>query len=708
MNVKKKMISLLCAISVISTGCSDTEDITYKNDSTSSNTNQGSSITMSLDDDGNLSIKRLSRNKNSSQDVSSTWNIFVYMCGTDLESENGMASMDIDEMIQATAISDVKFIVQTGGTYLWDNDFIDSDAIQRYEISNGEITLCDEQSSANMGESSTLTDFLKWGIDNYSSERMGLIFWNHGGGSISGVCFDENYDYDSLSLREIDASLLSVYDDMPNNFEFIGFDACLMSTIETANILATYSNYMYASQETEPGYGWDYTAIGDIISENPTVDGKTLGKVICDSFYDSCKEIDCEDIATLSVVDLSKIDNLISSLNDYSKNLYEVSQDSAYISDIIRNINSVDNYGGNNKSEGYTNMVDLAGIIQASSNMVDGYDDVLWALDDVVVYCKNGADHSNACGLSTYYPLKVQGSLELSTFGDIAVSPYYLSFVDKITYSASNNGDTSSYDNSDIFDFWGIFDYQEDTQTDEWSYSDSNNDYWSYCDDYSQTGESPFIQFCDEPSLDDEGSYWFSLTDESLLNTASVQANVYMCSDDGYDLIELGISTDIFADWSTGVFYDNFDGYWISLPDGQNLAIYIVDECDGYDIYTSPILLNDKETNLRITHNYVDGTVTIDGAWDGIDENGMASKEIIPIKTGDKIIPMYYATTIDSDDEYYYYGEQYTFDGEPEIYFSYLPDGEYFYGFFIDDIYGDYYITDYVNFTVDGDTIYFE
>lgn len=150
----------------------------------------------------------------------------------------------------------------------------------------------------------------------------------------------------------------------------------------------------------------------------------------------------------------------------------------------------------------------------------------------------------------------------------------------------------------------------------------------------------------------------------------------------------------------------NHDGCWFSLPDGQMLAVYIVDECDGYDIYTSPIELNGEETNLRITHDYVNDTVTIDGIWDGIDENGMAARNVYEIKEGDRITPMYYVMEVESDDDGYFYGNEYVFDGEPEIYFGQLDDGEYFYGFTIDDIYGDYLITEYVNFTIDGEDIY--
>ncbi|MDD6991104.1 MAG: clostripain-related cysteine peptidase [Oscillospiraceae bacterium] len=483
---------------------------------------------------------------------------------------------------------------------------------------------------------------------------------------------------------------------MTDKFEFIGFDACLMGTVETANILATYSRYMYGSEETEPGYGWDYTAIGDFLGEDPYADGAGLGRIVCDSFYEGCEEIDLESGATLSVIDLSEIDGIIVSFNDFSKNLYEASEDNSVLSAVVRKVKNADNYGGNNKSEGYTNMVDLAGIVSSGAGYADGADEVLSAIDKAVIYKRNGSDHSEACGLSAYYPLQLQGSAELEIFGDVAVSPYYLSFVDRTIYGSSTGGNTEDYDNSSILDLWLSSDDTEDY-----------DDYWDCYGDCEPTGESPLIVFYDEPQFFEDGTFGFSLTDESLEYTAGVQANVYMISEDMDDLIELGVSVDIIPDWENGIFTDNFDGYWFSLPDGQILAVYVVEECDGYDIYTSPVLINGEETNLRIIHDYENDTVTIDGIWDGIDENGMAARNVYELSEGDSITPLYYASAIDSDDEYYYYGDEYVFDGEPEIYFDLLYDGEYLYGFTIDDIFGDYFVTDFVNFTVDGKDIYY-
>nr|MCR5031459.1 Clostripain family protein [Lachnospiraceae bacterium] len=202
---------------------------------------------------GNLSITRFDTFHGKKADADGIWTIFVYLCGTDLESGSAMATYDLEEMLSADSSDNVRYVIQTGGTEMWYNDQVDSRVIQRFVLQDGNMELVDEQTLEGLGLSSTLADFLTWGTAAYPSEHSGLVFWDHGGGSITGVCFDELADYDSLSLMEIDQALYSVSQTMGDKFDFIGFDACLMGTVETAAILATYADYMYGSEETEPG-----------------------------------------------------------------------------------------------------------------------------------------------------------------------------------------------------------------------------------------------------------------------------------------------------------------------------------------------------------------------------------------------------------------------------------------------------------------------
>lgn len=714
-----------------------------------------------------------------------TWTIFVYICGADLESDGGAGVNDIAEMCSATENENVRFVVQTGGANSWNYDAIDADKSMRFVVENGDITNVYEDSDVSMGSSDTLADYLSWGVQNYPADNMGVILWDHGSGSISGVCFDERFDNDSLSLREIDSALLTAQQYMTDKFEFIGFDACLMGSIEAANILANYANYMYGSEEVEPGAGWNYTEIGNYLADNPGASGAELGQIVCDSFYDGCVEAGDYDCCTLAVIDLSKVDQIVLSFNDFAKDLYDNGNDADNLSTMIRQIGTADNFGSNNANEGYTNMVDMWGLADSCSSFSSNADAVKSAVESAVVYKIHGSDHPDACGISIYFPLELGGSEELKIFNDICISPYYMQFIDRRDFSASiyysEDGDQSAEQDADYYqdtesgisyfvedgenycydensgtyyyydsdaESWlecedegldadqyeycssdSVCDsYSDDYYTDDdgcwnwnsdYEYDDSSScyrskptqtDHFDYADDIEPTGESKHIKFLREPSLDDEGIFRFTLTKYSLDHCSDVYAMVFMEVDDN-EVILLGDTYDVECDWENGSFADMFDGYWISLPDGQNLSMTIVDKNDEYVIFTSPILLNGEETNLRIRLTLADGSITVDGTWDGITESGAASRDFTKLKDGDVITPLYISYTLDDDmTESLYVGEEYVVDGEVELVYGLLFEGDFMYTFIIEDVYRDYLMTDFTEFYVDenGDVWFYE
>ena len=63
---------------------------------------------------------------------------------------------------------------------------------------------------------------------------------------------------------------------------------------------------------------------------------------------------------------------------------------------------------------------------------------------------------------------------------------------------------------------------------------------------------------------------------------------------------------------------------------------------------------------------------------------------------------------VEDDSESEYTGYEYVYDGNDALCFDWLPDGEYLYGFCIDDIFGNTCVTDAINFTIDGEDIYFD
>lgn len=615
------------------------------------------------------------------------WTIFVYMCGSDLESEINAATADILEALNGTESDKVNIVFQTGGANSWYEDIISNSTIQRYIVSDGDIQLVDELENRSMGSPDTLASFVEWGVRNYPAENMGLVFWNHGGGSISGVCFDEQNSYDSLTLREIDSALNSVFDLMTDKFEFIGFDACLMSTLETANILVPYANYMIASEETEPGSGWDYTAITNFLAQNPSADGAALGREICDSFKASCDACGDGDGVTLAVTDLSKIDALLTAFDNAANQMY-YSGDNFPI--IVKSILTADNFGGNNRSEGYTNMVDLASMMNGVSGCASGANAVLSALDEAIVYKVSGRQHSGAGGLSLYYPLSVQGSTELSTFADVCPSAYYLAFADAVAYGKAG-GNVQDYDNSDIVgdseDIW----------------DDTGYEGGDYTDDSGILGSENCAVPVGAVYFNEDGIYTVQI--EDFTNFAYAECSLFLQDDDG-TLIYLGSDDEVYIDYDAGLITDAFEGHWLCLDDGTYLPMCVVYADEDISLYTCEILLNGNPTNLRFIYDWNAEEFEVIGAWDGIDENGMAAKDIVKLKDGDVIQPIYRYYGEDYED--YFLGGEYVVNGEVGFEYMELPEGDYYYSMTINDIYGNWTFTPDVTFTVDeyGD-IYF-
>ena len=660
------------------------DDSSYQGSVLEDNSLKGTVISQ---ENGQMQISRRSRDEEIPMG-DGDWTIFVYLCGSDLESDGGAASSDIEEAFAARGSGQVKVVYQTGGSYFWYQN-INENRVQRYLLEDGDLTLVDEKPEANMGTASTLADFLSWGVSNYPSERMGLILWDHGSGSINGVCFDEQYDYDSLTLGELDHALNQVYNQMTDRFEFIGFDACLMSTLETANVLTPYARYMYASQEMEPGSGWDYTSLLNNLAANPDQDGAQLGEKVCREYYDHCADygFGSQRSATFSIIDLSKIDDVLISMNEAFRVVYEQGD----LGDVTRAVLEADSFGGNSVSEGYSNMLDLGNILDQLSGYGQEVRDASQTLQSCVLYTMNGRLHKNASGLSVYYPVSIQGSEELKIFSRICPSNYYYALIDKIAYGAEN-GSAADYDNSTLLS--DMADINEWLGEESGFTGDVSTNAGEFADiEIGQMGVSDIY-------FDEDGIYTVSFDNMDELAYACCSVGM---DDDADGFFYLGTTEEVIYDIDRNCVTDNFDGSWPCINDNL-LALELVNTTDSCSIYTCNVLLNDEvETNLRIEYDWEYDEWSVIGIWDGIDEEtGMASREVYELQDGDVITPAYYWFSVD-DDEDWYYGDDIVVDGDLEITYEYLPEGVYYYCFELHDIYGNVYYTPFTLQYVDED-----
>ena len=625
------------------------------------------------------------------------WTMLLYLCGSDLESQGAMASMNIEEMCSASVPDYVNVIVETGGSSEWNWEGIDADELGRYELRDGSLNEVGSAESASMGDPSTLADFISWGVSQYPSEHYGLILWDHGGGNAEGVCYDELYENDNLTLEELEAALGSA----SCTFDFIGFDACLMASLETAKAVDGAGYYLVASEETEPGEGWDYAAILNALDENSALKGDELGKVICDSFLEKCIRLDCEDEATLSVVNLSKISMLDSAFDDYTGGMALAAGDVRTLNDVAGAADRTESYGGNTESEGYCNMVDMADLVENTQYSVqsDGTE-LLSAVEDAVVYETHGQSRENSNGLSVFYPISVTEE-ELSGYVQNSDNTPYLQYIAAVT---------DNYDSVDWTEAWSAYQSAgQDAEATEGDAEGTGDELQSQLSDLVPVTGSDFdIQY--EQSLDEDGFLNLFIT-SGLDAVKSVHFLLWYETDGSEDgaaseFVYLGEDNDIEADWESGQFRDNFRGTWMTVG-GEPVNAELIEETDNYNLYSIPAEVNGEETNLRAVYDFTEEAYRVLGTYDGLEEGGdsMTSRGIHPLEEGDEVVFLLPTYEADTDEEIWYYTDAVTWSDDVVMEDEDLGDGFFLYMYEIEDLFGTEYDTDPVEMQVDGDTI---
>jgi hypothetical protein len=610
---KLKAIFLIFTIMLSMTACSGGKETSQQPSDNASDTKKAEDDMDKVEDDTDKVAT----------DTNIEWTIYWYLCGSDLESNFAAATNDLAELMDVKLPEYVKVVIQTGGSLVWQNDIISADTLGRYVYDHNGLQLIEELPSASMGDTQTLKDFLAFGKEHFPAKRTAVVLWNHGGGSVTGASFDELYGMDSLSLAEMYQAFTEAFGEDPQNqpIDIIGFDTSLMATVDTAYTFSGIAKYLVGSQELEPGNGWLYSGWLGPLAGTPDMEPLELSKVICDSYVRGCEEVGTEDNITLSVTDLSKVSGLIAAYDDFGKEaLASAVENPAFFAHFSQIANNVENYGGNTREQGYTNMTDLGSLALKSSGLLpETSGAVINALADCVVYKVNGKYRPESAGLSCYY----------SYNGDVE---------DFIAYAGVGPADSFKY----------LYAYGLTGEL-----SQEGMDYISQMN-YSSLPELLTLNSAnwqDMPvTVDENGNSTLTLGSEAINILSSLTFELYYADPEEDILLCLGTDNDIVADWDNGVFKDNFRGVWGSL-DGALCYMEIAYEGDSYNLYSVPILLNGEEYNLMVIYDFETGEYFIEGARKPLDESGAADKNLRYLVEGDEIQTIHYATAISGNGE---------------------------------------------------------
>ncbi len=344
----------------------------------------------------------------------------IYMVGSDLEENprHPAGTNDFEELIAGynnlTDKGEVEVIVAFGGA--------DKDGWHGMKFVNMSQILADSQDGAfgnethpdaylyqadyaNMGDESSLKLFLDYLRDGYANfDQRFLTLWDHGG-SYMGFGNDTNFNKDGLLLDEMtrafERSQIGVFD-------LIGFDACLMASVEVAKIIKPHAEYMIASEETEPGHGWLWSAVIQIYADEDDI--VETGKRMVDNFVQDVHK-PRDDGKTLSLLDLSQYDGLEAALNPVvSAYGQRMLSNREYANNLISASRQTRSYNEGKKDDSRLS-IDLKHFAQLllanlppDSEAAPPLNDLIAAIDRFVVHSKHDGSRPNSYGVAIDAP----------------------------------------------------------------------------------------------------------------------------------------------------------------------------------------------------------------------------------------------------------------------------------------------------------------
>lgn len=366
------------------------------------------------------------------------YTVMIYMTGSNLESRLGSATKDLFEIREADIdYSNTNVIVLTGGSLRWFGDIpCDRNCVLEMSRPEGSQIVAQTDGNADMGTPDMLTSFINFCHVNYPAEHNALIFWDHGGGSLWGYGSDELFDDDSLLLTEMYSAMLNSPYGKEHKLDFVGFDACLMGSLECMSIWSDFSNYYIGSEELEPGDGWDYSFLETL---NETSDTEIIAERIIDRFANYYKDNQSDAYnpdVTLACVDLSTVLLLENELEAASKKL-KIKVDQGDYSQIQKIRSATKSFGlaeGAKTSDAFN--YDLIDLGDFASQLKEYYSDdgghILSTLEECVLINYSNTDRCS--GISLYYPYYNKGQYAemVSVYKEIGINGYS-SLIDKLT-----------------------------------------------------------------------------------------------------------------------------------------------------------------------------------------------------------------------------------------------------------------------------------
>lgn len=433
------------------------------------------------------------------------------------------------------------------------------------------------------------------------------------------------------------------------------------------------------------GDGWPYETWLSELAAHPEMNGAQLGRVIADSFVESCANfsinmqwLNFEAVATFSVIDVERAHGVYEAYAQLcAATLADTATDPLRLVAWGRAAEKSIRYAGS--AYKYFNTIDLGSLMQnLSGDYPAETTAVLDALDAAVLYHRETSYTQGSEGLSIYFPTNVD-----SLYGLL----YYLEYMDTV---CTDPDIKALY----YYKIAGCLNEELQEYADEAGYGV-----------FGTLDTTPLdLLAAQEPIVYEDNSIELPVDDDAAALMQDVTLSVARFDARSNELCFYGDDAYAYLDEDMTI-RTSFDGCWVML-DGHVLPLEIIDHTDDFIRYRCPVRYQDRENAyLIIAYDYSGDALSILGVSAMDEEADTFGRNLAPVEIGSSIAIEYRMESLDDERIRREYGDSFVFRADSKVERAPLMNGEYYLILDITDTRGDSYYPALVTFRIKGGAV---
>ncbi len=233
--------------------------------------------------------------------IAREWTCLVYIAADN--SLAPLADSDLVEMQVVGSTDDVAITVQ-----------IDKPNIgaRRLLVGSGTLYVLQDLGIIDMCDWETLSEFLRWGIQNYPANRYCVILWDHATGWTLMPKGSFGSDWSSgnrlsISNGDFRKAISTAYDYTRERIDLFAFDACLMQQIEVAYEIKDYARVFLSPQNVCPLKGFRYDSILRALEHDPGMNELQLARHIVEINVENYSGIQPVVYSAINLINVNKL-----------------------------------------------------------------------------------------------------------------------------------------------------------------------------------------------------------------------------------------------------------------------------------------------------------------------------------------------------------------------------------------------------------------